>query len=82
MKHLELVKHWARINQIDLESISFYRDMNGDQIDSEYTYCEITNQKTNCGRCMARSLDGNSIHEFNAADDLIAGALGKLAGAF
>ena len=73
----------ARLKEMGLrpETISFYSDVNGNESpDTEYSECEISGKLGQVVDCTALGTNGK-VYAFQALDDLVAGALGKVAGA-
>lgn len=81
MDNTKLVKEWAKENAVNLDTVSFYCDLDGEQHDSEYGYCDVSGEQCMVSSCTA-ALRNGTIIQFDASEDLIGGALGKLARAF
>lgn len=82
MKNKKLVELWAKENSVNLETVNFYENLEGSQPDSEYGCCDISGVSCNVSWCTAGLTDSDETFEFQACENLIGGALGKLAGAF
>lgn len=63
------------------ETISFYQDLEGEQLDTEFTYCEISGEQGDCVNCIALDEQGD-VFQFMALESLVGSHLGSLAGAF
>lgn len=74
------VKAWAKHNDVNLDSISFYFNSEGEQHDSEFAFCDITGVEADVYWCQA-FLNNGEPYDFQVVDALIGGALGELAGA-
>lgn len=71
------VLEFVRNERIDVHTISLYSGND----EAFFGQCDITGADGMVGECSALDMDGLPIH-FAALDDLIGGALGKLARAF
>lgn len=80
------VKAWLESNDIDERTISFYvarpdDDSTEPDVDPEFGTCDISGKKAMVAWCAAMLNNGEEFY-FQASDELIGGALGKIAGAF
>ncbi len=79
---LAQVKQWFIDNDLNYNTVSFYCNASGEEMDdNEYGTCEISGDDCNIVNCICTALNGDII-EFQASEQLVGDALGRLAGAF
>jgi hypothetical protein len=81
-RQFKQVRDWAKHNEVDLRTVSFYQDLSVEQPDSEFGYCDISGKECMVSHCVALHSNLKDSIEFMAAEELIGTALGRLAGAF
>jgi hypothetical protein len=77
------IKQWFVSNGLDVSTLSFYRDEDGNPVDDcEFTTCDITGEKADCASCVLLTTDHKMTVTLMIADYLVGSHVGKLAGAF